>query len=117
MAMNLDRGDRPVPHVYTVRYFDHGRGGHNPLHSMAGPEFTGVGSVYAPLGVLPPMVRLGALAVLILIAMAGCTAAWIDYKHYTPSPNICRSENSGVPAEHPGSCVPTSGVAGIERSR
>jgi hypothetical protein len=81
---------------------------------MAGPEFTGVGAVFAPLGLLPPMVRLGAVAVLLLIGMAGCTAAMVDYQHYTPSPNICRSVNSGVPVERPGSCVPASeaGVSG-----
>ncbi|WP_107656033.1 hypothetical protein [Nocardia suismassiliense] len=102
------------PQGYTVTHFDRGRGGHNPLHSMAGPEFTGVGAVYAPLGVLPPVVRLGVLVALLLVAMAGCTAAWVDYKHYTPSPSICRSVNSGVPAERPGMCVPAS-VAGVPR--
>ncbi|WP_280410097.1 hypothetical protein [Nocardia brasiliensis] len=77
---------------------------------MAGPEFTGVGAVYAPLGVLPAGLRLAALAAMLLIAMAGCAAAWVDYQDYTPSPNICRSANSGVPPERPGSCVPATGA-------
>ncbi|MBF6134989.1 hypothetical protein IU501_18510 [Nocardia otitidiscaviarum] len=106
------RQDPPVQ-GYTVTHFDR-RGGHNPLHSMAGPEFTGVGAVYAPLGVLPPTMRIAALAVLLLVAMGGCTAAWIDQQDYTPSPNICRSVNSGVPPEKPGSCVPAGEVSGRE---
>ncbi|MFC9433996.1 hypothetical protein [Nocardia sp. NPDC057030] len=82
---------------------------------MAGPEFTGVGTVYAPLGLLPPMLRLAAVGLLLLIAIGGCTAAWVDYKQYTPSPNICRSANAGVPVERPGSCVPASQVPGVAR--
>ncbi|WP_433629096.1 hypothetical protein [Nocardia sp. CA-120079] len=104
----------PTPQGYTVTYFDRGRGAQSPLHSMAGPEFTGVGAVYSPLGLLPPTVRLAAFAVILLIGMAGCTAAMVDYQHYTPSPNICRSVNSGVPPEKPGSCVPAGEVSGRE---
>lgn len=40
---------------------------------------------------LPPGVRLFVLAVGLLVAMAGCTAAWIDQQSYVPSPNICRA--------------------------
>ncbi|QBS40406.1 hypothetical protein DMB37_10030 [Nocardia sp. CS682] len=82
---------------------------------MAGPEFTGVGAVYAPLGLLPPVLRLAAFGLLLLIAMGGCTAAWVDYKQYTPTPSICRSANAGVPVERPGSCVPATQVPGVAR--
>ncbi|WP_433622766.1 hypothetical protein [Nocardia sp. CA-120079] len=111
-----DWRDVPSPHGVTVTHYD-GRGHrHNALHSMAGPEFTGIAAVYSPLGLLPPTVRLAAFAVILLIGMAGCTAAMVDYQHYTPSPNICRSANSGVPPEKPGSCVPASAVpSGGER--
>ncbi|WP_327114162.1 hypothetical protein OHB12_33675 [Nocardia sp. NBC_01730] len=108
------RQDPPVQ-GYTVTHFDRGRGPHNPLHSMAGPEFTGMGAVYAPLGVLPPAVRLAAFGLLLLVAMGGCTAAWVDYQDYTPSPNICRPVNAGVPAEPPGSCVPGSQAPVVTR--
>ncbi|MEU7219715.1 hypothetical protein [Nocardia iowensis] len=111
--MTAPRRADSTPRVYAVTYVDRDRGSHNALHSMAGPEFTGIGAMYAPLGVLPPKLRLGALAVLILIAMVGCTTAWIDYKQYTPSPNVCRSVNSGVPPERGGSCVPASEVSGV----
>ncbi|MEU7633847.1 hypothetical protein AB0C34_28365 [Nocardia sp. NPDC049220] len=105
----------PVPRGYEVMHFDRGRGGHNPLHSMAGPEFTGTSAVFAPLGLLPPMVRVAVLGVLLLVGMGGCTAAWVDYQDYTPSPNICRPVNSGIPAERPGSCVPRSQVPEVAR--
>jgi hypothetical protein len=41
---------------------------------------------------LPLSVRLALLAAGLLVAMAGCTAAWIDQQSYVPSPNICRSD-------------------------
>ncbi|MBF6298480.1 hypothetical protein IU459_13120 [Nocardia amamiensis] len=78
---------------------------------MAGPEFTGTSAVFAPLGLLPPMVRLAAFGVLLFVAMGGCTAAWIDQQDYVPSPNVCRPVGAGVPAEPPGSCVPREQVA------
>ncbi|WP_281877243.1 hypothetical protein [Nocardia sputorum] len=78
---------------------------------MAGPEFTGASAVFAPLGLLPPMVRLAAFGVLLIIGMGGCTAAWIDQQDYVPSPNICRPLNAGVPPEPAGSCVPREEVA------
>ncbi|MEU2089742.1 hypothetical protein [Nocardia beijingensis] len=84
-------------------HFDR-RGGHNPLHSMAGPEFTGASAVFAPLGLLPPMVRLAAFGVLLLVAMGGCTAAWIDLQDYQPSPNVCRADQIAVAAQV--GCVP-----------
>ncbi|WP_135232461.1 hypothetical protein [Nocardia sp. CS682] len=111
--MSADWRDTPPP-VQHVTYVDRGRG-HTPLHSMAGPEFTGVGAVYAPLGLLPPVLRLAAFGLLLLIAMGGCTAAWVDYKQYTPTPSICRSANAGVPVERPGSCVPATQVPGVAR--
>ncbi|WP_196812152.1 hypothetical protein [Nocardia sp. CNY236] len=76
------------------------------MHSMAGPEFSSPSAVYAPLGLLPPMARLAAVGVLLLVAVGGCTVAWVDYQSYTPSPNICRPHDAGVPAEPSGSCVP-----------
>ncbi|QBS43564.1 hypothetical protein DMB37_29135 [Nocardia sp. CS682] len=83
---------------------------------MSGPEFTGVGAVYGWLGALPAPLAGGALAVLILIGMGACTAAWIDYQDYTPLPNICRAEQLGSLAQQSGSCVPAtpaqSGVVG-----
>ncbi|WP_174188473.1 hypothetical protein [Nocardia barduliensis] len=97
----------PPAQGYTVTHFDR-RGGHNPLHSMAGPEFTGTSAVFAPLGLLPPMVQVAAFGVLLLIGMGGCTAAWIDHQDYVPSPNICRPVDAGVPPEPTGSCVPRS---------
>ncbi|KIA60559.1 hypothetical protein [Nocardia vulneris] len=111
--MNGDWRDASPQQVHTV-YVDRGRA-HTPLHSMAGPEFTGAGAVYAPLGLLPPALRLAAFAVLLLVAMGACTAAWVDYKQYTPSPNVCRSVNAGVPQEKPGSCVPASQLPGVTR--
>ncbi|WP_194819309.1 hypothetical protein [Nocardia sp. XZ_19_385] len=106
----------PAPQGYTVTRFDRSPGtGHHALQSMAGPEFTGVGAVYAPLGVLPLGMRLAAFALLLLVGMAGCTAAWIDYQDYTPSPNICRSATAGVPPERPGSCVPSSQVPEVRQ--
>ena len=103
----------PVPQGYTVTHFDRGRG-HTALHSMAGPEFTGVGAVYAPLGLLPPVLRLVAVGVLLLVAVGACAALKDTGHHYPPSPNICRSVNSGVPPEKPGSCVPSGEVSGGE---
>lgn len=35
------------------------------------------------------MVLFGAV---LLVAMAGCAAAWVSYQDYEPSPNICRSD-------------------------
>ncbi|WP_406272503.1 hypothetical protein OH799_32895 [Nocardia sp. NBC_00881] len=82
---------------------------------MAGPEFTGTGAVFAPLGMLPPTVRLVAFGLLLLVGMSGCTAAWIDQQDYTPSPNICRPVSAGVPVERPGSCVPREQLPGVAR--
>ncbi|MGN2640522.1 hypothetical protein ACTD5D_31010 [Nocardia takedensis] len=96
--------------------YDRGRGvGHSTLASMAGPEFAGVGAVYAPLNALPVTPRLVVLAVLVLVGMGGCSAAWIDQQHYVPSPDICRAADAGVPAETPGSCVPADQVSGVAR--
>ncbi len=75
---------------------------------MAGPEFMGTGQVFAPLGMLPPALRLGAIAVLLLIGIGGCTAAWIDHQGTQPSPNICRPVDSGIPPERPGTCIPAA---------
>ncbi|MGV9635499.1 hypothetical protein ACWDO0_15045 [Nocardia rhamnosiphila] len=95
-------------------YYDQVRGNH-AFQSMAGPEFTGAGAVFAPIRALPITGQLVAWAALILIGMGGCTAAWIDQQSYEPSPNVCRSANAGVPAEPAGSCVPRDQVAGVAR--
>ncbi|MFD0362740.1 hypothetical protein ACFQZZ_14950 [Nocardia sp. GCM10030253] len=112
--MSRDWRDAPLP-SYPVPHVDRSRTSSTALHSMSGPEFTGTGAVYSPLGLLPPVLRMAAFVVLLLIAMGGCTAAWIDLQDYTPSPNICRSANSGVPPEKSGSCVPASQVPEVRR--
>lgn len=89
--------------------------GHHAFQSMAGPEFTGTGAVFAPVRALPVGGQLIAWAVLLLIGMGGCTAAWIDQQSYVPSPDICRSATAGVPAEPAGSCVPREQVAEVAR--
>ncbi|MGW5751290.1 hypothetical protein [Nocardia rhamnosiphila] len=89
--------------------------GHHAFQSMAGPEFTGTGAVFAPIRALPIGGQLIVWAALILIGMGGCTAAWIDQQSYTPSPNVCRSANAGVPAEPAGSCVPREQIAEVPR--
>ncbi|MFF2086993.1 hypothetical protein ACFVVM_24735 [Nocardia sp. NPDC058176] len=58
---------------------------------MGGPEFAGVGAVYAPLNHLPAGLRLLALAVLVVVGMVGCSVAWVDQQSYVESPNICRA--------------------------
>lgn len=112
--MSRDWRDAPPPH-YPVPRIDRSRTSSTALHSMSGSEFTGTGAVYAPLGMLPPVLRLAAFVLLLLVAMGGCTAAWIDQQSYTPSPNVCRSANSGVPLEKSGSCVPASQVPEVRR--
>lgn len=97
-------------HGNAPSHFDRVRG-HYTFQSMAGPEFTGVGAVFAPVRALPVGPQLIAWAALILIGMGGCTAAWVDYQDYQPSPNICRPADAGVPAEPAGSCVQRAGVA------
>ncbi|MGW4365433.1 hypothetical protein ACWEKT_07285 [Nocardia takedensis] len=110
------RQEPPTQHGYAVAQFDRGRGvGHSALSSMAGPEFSGVGTVYAPLNALPVTPRLIVLAVLVVVGMGGCTAAWIDQQDYVPSPNICRAVDAGVPAEKPGTCVPADQVSEVAR--
>lgn len=63
---------------------------------MSRPEFAGIGAVYRPLGMLPPVLRLIALAALLVVAMFGCSAAWVDQQNYQPSLNICRTADDGV---------------------
>ncbi|MFI5716071.1 hypothetical protein [Nocardia sp. NPDC051750] len=99
---------REVTHYDRVR-------GHHAFQSMAGPEFTGTGAVFAPIRALPVGGQLIAWAALILIGMGGCTAAWIDQQSYVPSPDICRAANAGVPPEPAGSCVPREQVQGVAR--
>lgn len=111
--MNAPQQSGGSSQFFTVTNLDRGRNGHNALHSMAGPEFTGVGAVFAPLNVLPLTARLVVLGALIAVGMVGCTAAWIDYQDYTPSPNICRAAGSGVPPEPAGSCVPRQQTSGV----
>ena len=61
------------------------------LGSMSRPEFAGVGAVYAPVNHLPPALRLVVLTVCVLVAMVGCSVAWVDQQSYVESPNICRA--------------------------
>lgn len=65
--------------------------GRSALHSMGGPEFTSVSTVFAPLSYLPAGLRLIALVVLVFVGMVGCSVAWIDQQSYVESPNICRA--------------------------
>ncbi|MFC9438961.1 hypothetical protein [Nocardia sp. NPDC057030] len=81
---------------------------------MAGPEFTGVGSVYGWLAWLSPQHALIAIAALVVIGMAGCTAAMVAGPKYPPSPNICRADQLGSVVQQSGSCVPaTPAKAGV----
>jgi hypothetical protein len=43
---------------------------------------------------LPLQVRAALLAIGVLVAIAGCSAAWIDQQSYVPSPNICRADEA-----------------------
>ncbi|MEV6297760.1 hypothetical protein AB0M41_47260 [Streptomyces sp. NPDC051896] len=43
-------------------------------------------------GALPVQVRVALLALGVLVAMTGCSVAWLDYQGYRPSPNICRAD-------------------------
>lgn len=63
------------------------------------------------LALLPLGIRLIVLAAALLVAMAGCTAAWIDQQDYVPSPNVCRADEVGVRTD----CVAPSPVP--ERGR
>ncbi|MFD3427800.1 hypothetical protein [Nocardia fluminea] len=65
--------------------------GRSALGSMSRPEFAGVGAVYAPVNHLPPALRLVVLTVCVLVAMVGCSVAWVDQQSYIESPNICRA--------------------------
>ncbi|MFE3057116.1 hypothetical protein [Nocardia sp. NPDC059239] len=57
----------------------------------------GFGMALLPLGF-----RLMLLAGALLVAMAGCTGAWIQQQHYVPSPNVCRADEVGVRTD----CIP-----------
>lgn len=94
-----------LPAGYAVTRVDR-HVGHHTLDSLAGPEFTSPWSVYAPLKALPLTAQAAVLGLLLAVSMVGCSIAWVDYQDYTPSPNVCRSADSGVPAERPGSCIP-----------
>ncbi|MEV0344036.1 hypothetical protein AB0H49_34005 [Nocardia sp. NPDC050713] len=64
---------------------------------------------------LPPKARLLVLAVALLIGMAGCSAAWLDYKQdYRPSPNYCRAEQEKYAARL-GCVVPQRVPAEVQR--
>ncbi|MFI2230926.1 hypothetical protein [Nocardia testacea] len=102
------------PQGSAITHYDRVRG-HHAFQSMAGPEFTGTGAVFAPIRALPVGAQLVVWAALILVGMGGCTVAWIDQQSYTPSPNVCRSAGAGVPAEPAGSCVPRERVAEVQR--
>lgn len=64
------------------------------------------------LSLLPASIRLVLLAVALLVAMAGCTAAWIDQQSYTPSPNVCRADEVGRRAD----CVPAQQLARTQQA-
>ncbi|WP_280442673.1 hypothetical protein [Nocardia brasiliensis] len=103
------RSDQPVVVHTVVR--DRSRS--HSLEAMSGPEFTGVGSVYGWLAWLSPAQAVIAIAALVLVGVAGCTAAWVDYSHYEPSPNICRVDQLGSVAQQSGSCVSATQVPGV----
>ncbi|MGV9616281.1 hypothetical protein [Nocardia xishanensis] len=107
--------DQQLTYGYLVAPHERDSIGRHTLTSLSGPEFTGAGAVFAPLRMLPPGGQLLALAVLIAVGMAGCTAAWVDYQDYQPSPNVCRATAAGVPAERPGSCIPREQLTGVPR--
>lgn len=90
------------PHGYGPTHYDRVRGSHT-FQSMAGPEFTGTGAVFAPVRALPIGAQLIVWAVLILVGICGCTAAWIDQQSYEPSPNVCRVDQ--VPYAEQLGCV------------
>lgn len=76
--------------------------GRSALGSMTRPEFMGVGAVYAPLNYLPIALRMVVLAGLLVVAMFGCSAAWVDQQNYQPSLNICRvDEHTRVAQSEP----------------
>lgn len=60
-----------------------------PVAKTEAATARGLASVFAA---LPPQVRLALLVLGLLSAMAACSAAWIDYQDYTPSPNMCRRD-------------------------
>ncbi|MFE3028714.1 hypothetical protein [Nocardia tengchongensis] len=64
------------------------------------------------LSLLPLGVRLVLLAVALLVAMAGCTVAWIDQQSYVPSPNVCRADEVG----HRADCVPPQQLARTQQA-
>ncbi|GAB2453885.1 hypothetical protein [Nocardia tengchongensis] len=64
------------------------------------------------LSLLPLGVRLVFLAGALLVAMAGCTAAWIDQQSYVPSPNVCRADEVGYRAD----CVPPQELARTQQA-
>ncbi|MFE2961833.1 hypothetical protein [Nocardia tengchongensis] len=64
------------------------------------------------LSLLPLGVRLGLLAVALLVAMVGCTAAWIDQQFYVPSPNVCRADEVGYRTD----CVPLQQLARTQQA-
>ncbi|MEV0765175.1 hypothetical protein [Nocardia sp. NPDC050435] len=60
------------------------------------------------LGALPPPIQMALLMLGLLAGMIGCSAAWIDYQNYTPSPNICRADQVQRAAQL--GCVPSQQV-------
>ncbi|WP_316574254.1 hypothetical protein [Nocardia canadensis] len=76
--------------VFRSAREDRNEVGRSALGSMTRPEFMGVGAVYAPLNYLPIALRLVVLAGLLVVAMYGCSVAWVDQQDYQPSLNICQ---------------------------
>lgn len=103
--MTQDWRNQNAPQNVVVTHVQRDQAGHHALTSMTGPEFTGVGAIFAPLALLPVGLRVVVLAGLVLIGMAGCTAAWIDYQDYVPVPNVCRPDQYAA-AQQLGCVVP-----------
>lgn len=88
--------------VFRSPRADRNEVGRSALGSMTRPEFMGVGAVYAPLNYLPIALRLVVLAGLLVVAMYGCSVAWVDQQEYQPSLNICQvDENTRIAQAEP----------------
>jgi hypothetical protein len=95
--------------VFRSSREDRNEVGRSALGSMSRPEFVGIGAVYRPLNLLPPALRLIALAGLVVVGMYGCSMAWVDQQRYQPSLNICRTADDGVRVAQVDPCPPEQG--------
>ncbi|WP_306364370.1 hypothetical protein [Nocardia sp. CC227C] len=62
------------------------------IESFARTDAAVVRGIGTGLSLLPVGIRLALFAAALLVGMAGCTAAWVDYQDYQPSLNICRAD-------------------------